>query len=52
MATFVVAAFAALCAVATAQATPPKVTLIGDSVADQLEHSPVGLASLRDGFPT
>ena len=47
---FVAVAFVALCAVATAQATPPKVTLIGDSVADQLEHSPVGLASLRDGF--
>lgn len=46
----VVVAFAALCAVAAAQTTPPKVTLIGDSVADQLEHSPVALASLRDGF--
>ena len=35
----VVVAFAALCAVASAQAREPKVTLIGDSVADQLEHS-------------
>jgi hypothetical protein len=46
----VVVAFAALCAVASAQAREPKVTLIGDSVADQLEHSPVAMTSLRDGF--
>ena len=46
----VVVAFAALCAAAGAQTTPPKVTLIGDSVADQLEHSPAALASLGNGF--
>jgi ribosomal protein L25 (general stress protein Ctc) len=28
----------------------PKVTLIGDSVADAMEHNPVALASLNDGF--
>jgi hypothetical protein len=45
-----VIAYAALCAVAAGQTTPPKVTLIGDSVADQLEHSPAALRKLRDGF--
>ena len=31
-------------------AAKPKVTVIGDSVADQMEHNPVALASLNDGF--
>lgn len=50
LAGLVLVAFVALCAVASAQTTPPKVTLIGDSVADQLEHSPAALSKLRSGF--
>jgi hypothetical protein len=46
----VVVALAAFCPVADAQTTQPKVTLIGDSVADQLEHSPAALARLQRSF--
>jgi hypothetical protein len=30
--------------------TKPKLTVIGDSVADQMEHNPAALASLGDGY--
>ena len=44
-------ALAALVLVGVAgAATKPKVTVIGDSVADQMEHNPAALASLNDGY--
>jgi hypothetical protein len=35
---------------AAAAAQKPKVTVIGDSVADRMQRNPVALASLNDGF--
>jgi ribosomal protein L25 (general stress protein Ctc) len=40
----------ALCAGVAASATQATVTVIGDSVADAMEHSPHALESLNDGF--
>jgi hypothetical protein len=39
-----------LSGVAAAHTGAPKVTVIGDSIADKMQRSPVALASLNDGF--
>lgn len=43
-------AMLALSGVAAAQTARPKVTLIGDSVADKMERNPVAIAALNTGF--